>query len=108
MRGQIPEPDWKIFRRPRAVALERFCERVLAEIDAVRADSRQSSHERYLQVYRLIDRRDDELAQMFNNPRRSAAILQLAWLRHHGLLQEDEFLQFSEDTRQTVEVFLGR
>jgi hypothetical protein len=106
MLDRIPEADWKIFRRLRVVALERFCERVLAEIDAVRSDSSKSNHERYLQIYRLIDRRDEELAQQFNNPRRSVAIMQLAGLRHHGLLREDEFLQFSEDTRRIIERFL--
>jgi hypothetical protein len=103
---RIPEADWKVFRRLRAVALERFCERVLSEIDAVRADTGKSSHERYLQIYRLIDRRDDDLAKAFNHPRRSVAVLQLAALRHHDLLNEDEFLRLSEDTRRTVERFL--
>jgi hypothetical protein len=103
---RIPEADWKIFRRLRVLALERFCERVLAEIDGVRTDSRKSSHERYLQIYRLIERRDQELAQAFNNPRRSAAIMQLAALCQHRLLNEAEFLGFSEVTRQTVERIL--
>ena len=108
MLDRIPEADWKIFRRLRGLALERFCERVLAEIDGLRTDSLQSSHERYVQIYRLIERRDQELAQTFDNPRRSVAIMQLAALCHHRLLNEDEFLGFSEVTRQTVERILRR
>jgi hypothetical protein len=30
---EIEEPDWKVLRRVHPLALERFCERVLAEID---------------------------------------------------------------------------
>ena len=32
MSRQIPERDWKLFRKVREAALERYCERVLREI----------------------------------------------------------------------------
>lgn len=31
----IPEADWKVLRRLHPLALERFCERVLCEIDGI-------------------------------------------------------------------------
>ena len=84
---EIPESDWKVSRKLREVALERFCERVLREIDALTAGTATSYHERYLEVFKLVDRRDDELAHAFNNPRRSAALWQFAAIRSHGLSQ---------------------
>jgi hypothetical protein len=106
MRDRAAESDWRIFRELRVVALERFCEQVLAEIERLRADVRKSNHERYLQIYRLIHRRDKELARAFNNPRRSALWVQLVQIRDLGLLREDEYARFSEDLRQSVDRFL--
>jgi len=44
-RHRIPERDWKVFRELRALALERFCQRVLAEVAGVSGDESHSFHE---------------------------------------------------------------
>lgn len=100
MAGNIPERDWKIFRRLRELALERFCERVLHEANEVIADDGRSFHERYLAVYRLIGERGETLADVFNDPRRSTALLQLAQMESRELLTPEEIAQFSEETRE--------
>jgi hypothetical protein len=56
MTRQIPESDWKIFRQLHPVALERFCERTLSEVGRLASDTGKSAHERYLAVFRLIQR----------------------------------------------------
>jgi hypothetical protein len=104
----MTELEWKLFRQLQAVALERFCGRVLAEVGHLAAEARKSHHERYRAVYRLMERRDKELADAFNNPRRSAALRQLACLQGLGLVTDEEFARFSPQTRASVEVFLGR
>jgi hypothetical protein len=43
MREIKKEPDWKVLRRVHPLALERFCERVSAEIDRVFARWRDGS-----------------------------------------------------------------
>jgi len=48
---EIKEPDWKLLRRVHPLALERFCERVLAEVDRVSHDG-ATSHARYLEIFR--------------------------------------------------------
>ena len=73
----VPEPDWKVFSELRKVALERFCARVLEEIEAASSDASRSYHERYLTVYRLLQKRDEQLAIAFNDPRRSGMMIQL-------------------------------
>ena len=52
-------------------------------------------------------RRDKEIAQTFNDLRRSRAFTQIASLKGRGLLTEDEFLRFSQDTRDSVDLLLG-
>lgn len=43
----LPEADWKVLRRVHPLAVGRFCERVLGEVERVLRDSAQSRHERY-------------------------------------------------------------
>jgi hypothetical protein len=90
MSRDLPESDWKTFRRLREIALARFCERVLGEIGTIASTGATSCHDRYLKIYRLIDNRDEELARAFNNPRRSRAILQLAAINSYVLLSEED------------------
>jgi hypothetical protein len=101
----IPEADWKVFRKLREIALERFCERVLAEVSAAAVRPGARYHERYLDVFDILKKRDRELAYAFNNPRRSQAILQLLCIHSHGLLTDDELAGFSEGTCELTRRF---
>jgi hypothetical protein len=98
----IRESDWKLFRELRAVALDRFCHRTLVELGRLANDGTKSHHERYLMVFELLRRRDRELADVFDNPRRSTALLQLALIQSRALLSEEEFARFSAETRELV------
>ena len=98
-----PESDWKAFREVREVALQRFCERVLEELLLLTHDRSRSPHERYLAVFRLIQQRDEQLADAFNNPARSRMILQLATIRALGLLSPSELERFTRETRSILE-----
>ena len=106
MERRILESDWKLFRQLRLLALDRFCQRVLAEVSRLAADAGKSSHERYLAVFKLLQRRDEELADAFNDPRRSTMLVPLARIRFRELLTDDEFAGFSPDTRASVQMFL--
>jgi hypothetical protein len=106
MERGIHEPDWKLFRQLRLLALDRFCQPVLEEVGRLAADADKSHHERYLAVLELLKRRDGELADAFDNPRRSTALVQLARIQSLGLLSAEEFARFSPETRASVERFL--
>jgi hypothetical protein len=66
----IAEADWKVLRRIHPLALERYCERVLAEIDRVTHNNAQSTHQRYLEIFKIIEQRDREISSIFNNLKR--------------------------------------
>lgn len=102
---KFPESDWKIFRRLRELALERFSERVLIEVRDTMSEPGKSAHDRYLQVYRLLQERDHEMASAFNDSRRSTAMMQLAVIHSHQLLEPDEVSEFTASTRETLEFF---
>jgi hypothetical protein len=102
----VPEPDWKIFRELQKDALERFCKRALDEVQRILNDGSRTHHERYLDVFRLLRTRDEELAHAFNNPRRTTMIIQLAAIHAYGLLEPNEIGRFTDRTRTTI-VSLG-
>jgi hypothetical protein len=106
MERGIHESDWKIFRLLQPLALDRFCQRVLAEVGRLAADAEKGHHDRYLAVFKLLQRRDKELADAFNGPRRSTALVQLARIQFHELLSAEEFARFSPETRTSVESLL--
>lgn len=100
----IRESDWKLLRELRRLALDRLCTRVLDEMVAPAENRRKSAHERYLAVFKLMKERDLELAAAFDNPKRSMAVMQLMCMRRLGLLTDDEFACFSDETRARVEM----
>jgi len=101
--GSFPESDWKVFRELQHLALERFCKRVLDDLQPMLQETSRSHHERYLAVFRLLRAKDDEIAQAFNDPRRSRMIPQLAAICSHGLLEPQELERFTPGTRTTIE-----
>ncbi len=107
MPGTIAEADWKVLRRVHPLALERYCERVLAEIERVTHNNAQSTHQRYLDIFKIVEQRDREMASIFNDPKRSNALTLLARIRSFGLLTEDEFSGLSPETRSAIKLLLG-
>ena len=106
MTHDIKESDWKLFRRLHSVALERYCKQVIEEINQATSDCRGDYHKRYLEVFSLIMKRDEQMGRAFNDVRRSTAIILLTNIREAGLLTDDEFSEFSAETRAGVDSIL--
>lgn len=102
----IKESDWKLLRQLHPIALERFSRRILSEIGSINADGAKSFHQRYLDIFEVVECRDREMSQLFNDLRRSTALTQIALIQSRGLLTEEELLRFSTETRSFVEVML--
>ena len=100
----IPESDWKRLQALHRVALDRYCERVLQECSSLIADPSRAPHERYLALYKLIQERDDTLADAFNDLRRSTAISHLIAMRALRVITDEELEEFTPETRERVGV----
>lgn len=98
----IKESDWKLLSQLRTAALERFCQRILAEIERININSNMNAHQRYLEIYKIIAHRDKEIAQIFNDHRRSTALNELAAIQSNGLLTPEEFMRFSQEARDAA------
>jgi hypothetical protein len=107
MPGEIKESDWKVLRRLHPIALERFCERVLAEIDRVENDNARSFHLRYLDIFEIVQRRDRDIGRIFDDLKRSNALAMLTQIRANDLLLEQEFCSLSAETRNAIGLLLG-
>jgi len=103
MPESISESNWRIFRQLREVALDRFSRRVLEEAARICADTSRAPHERYLELYRLLQARDQSLGRAFDDPRRSRMLWQLAAIRALGVLEDDELSGLSPESRRQVE-----
>lgn len=98
----MQEKDWKLLQKLAPLALERFCGKVLRQAAGIANAPSGTSHERYLHLYKFIERQDQELASAFDDRRRSTALAKLARIYSLGLLTEEELGAFSEETRETI------
>jgi len=96
------ESDWKKFTKLKKIALERFCESVLDESRVLCDREDLTAHERYLELYKIIQKRDRELGRAFDGHSRSRADQQLRDMYNKGLVTDDELSKFSEETRNLV------
>jgi hypothetical protein len=62
---------------------------------------------KYLAAYKLMHKRDKEIADAFNDFRRSTAIFQIAIIRKLGVITDEELERFSESTRASLQHFWG-
>ena len=98
----FPEADWRKFRDLRVKALDKYCQLVLGEIAAIGATTDLSPHARYLKTFDLVQERNEEMARIFDDPRRSRALMQVALMYRSGLVSSDDLAQFSEETRSRL------
>ena len=86
---EIPERDWKLLKHLKPRLLDRFWETVLVEVAKIAKDSKHSSHERYLELFRYTREQDRIIASAFNGHRRSTALSKLSTIHSLGLLTDE-------------------
>lgn len=95
-----------MWRRLHAVALERYCQKVLR--DAAKLESGEgTAHERYIKLYQLVKGRDKKIGEIFDGPSRSDAYFKIAAALQARALTEDEVSEFGEDTQNVLEFLAG-
>jgi hypothetical protein len=101
----FPERDWKQLRALHERALQRFCTRILEECRSVVEQSAGTPHERFLQLYELLQDRNYDVARAFDDMRRSRAFERLLAMRSLGVVTDDDMAAFSDETRNSIELF---
>ena len=102
MNDRIKESDWKIFKELRPQALQRYCKRVMEDVNKVIHDNEGDAHERYIEMYKIVQDGDKKLALMFDGFSRSKALDQMVMYYGNDLLSEEEIAQFSDETQERI------
>ncbi|MEZ9597151.1 hypothetical protein AB4298_21330 [Shewanella sp. 10N.261.52.F9] len=105
--SSVPEKDWKLFRKLQVELTAKACELVFERVENITNDRVGKEHQSYLDLYNLIDDEDAKIAEMFNNPTRNNVLLKIVSLKKHGVLSDEQFQLFSEETQEFVSRMLG-
>lgn len=95
----MTELDWKIFKQIKSLALEKYCSKTLDEAKDIVLGERESSHETYLHLFKTLQKKDKQLADMFDGHSRSRAWLQLIAIRKEGLAEQPLLDKLTEEFR---------
>lgn len=93
----MKESDWKLFKKVKENALERFCADALSDIKYAMEEETDSFHGKYLYVYKLLENADKQLRLLFDENSRSKATIQLMFLRSEGLVKDSELEGMSDE-----------
>lgn len=103
----ILEKDWKLIRALKDRVLDMACSRILVKLKAILDNSESTNHQTYLKIWQVIKKEDAAIAYMFDDLRRRNALDKLAAWKRNGLVSDEEMLQFSQTTQDTVRRFLS-
>ncbi|NEX22263.1 hypothetical protein G3480_18455 [Thiorhodococcus mannitoliphagus] len=96
----ISEADWKVYKRLRDLAQERYSQRLLDEAERLCRDTSLSVEDRHLALSRLVRARDQEMVHIFDTLRRSSAVLCVMMMRSHNLVTDAEMQTFSPELQR--------
>lgn len=100
--NEIDEPDWKLLRELKTVALERLCERILQQVAPQCDLNGETNHHCFLKVLSLIESGNDEIARAFDDLRRSNARERLRTMISLDLITDEELRGFSPELRKQL------
>jgi hypothetical protein len=98
----IPEKDWKQMRSIKARVLDDACARILTGVESILQKREGRNHEAYLDLWDLLHKEDRKIASMFDDLRRSTAVLMLVQWHSHGLVSDSDLALFTEETQDAV------
>ncbi|MDC9729742.1 MAG: hypothetical protein PSN04_10535 [Methyloprofundus sp.] len=99
----IPEQDWKKIRSLKDKVLNAVCADILNEINKEYMAKGNDNHKAYLKTWDIVNTKDKDIADMFNDLRRSNAIFKLALWYQQGYLTDNDAKEFTEQTYKTIQ-----
>lgn len=106
MPEHLPEHDWKLWQQLAPTLLNRFCNAAVAK-SAEFSIGDASGHEKFLALYRFISETNGDIAVVFDDRRRSTAILHIGAAVARGIMSEAGLNSFSEETQERVRTFVA-
>jgi cysteinyl-tRNA synthetase len=106
MHQKFPERDWKKLRSLKDSALEEVSNRIIEKLKTLIESREGGSHKTYLRLWETIHAEDKVIAALFDDLKRSSALFKLAAWKTHGILSDDDFKDFTEDTQNRINAIL--
>ena len=103
----LPEADWKLLRLMKDTLLRRASRTAIEHVHKFVIGPDDDPHKVYLALYRALQAEDDKIGAMFNDMRRSTAILRLGQMIRHGVIRPDELQEFTQETRDRANELAG-
>lgn len=100
---EFPEKDWRQLRALQSEKLALACSQILQVAEAVVKDRKGKEHEAFLKLWEEMDSGNRLIAELFDDVRRSNALLKLMAWRRLNLLSDTEIASFSEETQQRLQ-----
>ena len=99
----MKELDWKVFTDIKDKAIEKYCTLALEESKEVISDQKEHVHNRYLLLYKLLQKRNKQMSLLFDGHSRSKAWIQLIAIRNEGLADEALLSKLSDEFRNETD-----
>lgn len=99
----FPEKDWRQLRAMQNEKLALACGQILEAVEAVAKNRKGKEHEAFLKLWEETVSGNRLIAELFDDVRRSNALLKLMAWRRHSLLSEAEIALFSEETQRWLQ-----
>jgi hypothetical protein len=98
----IAESDWKVFKILHPIAMDRFFERAVKEMQPLLWTKNKPAQERFWDALNLAEKQRQQAARLFDDYRRSTAVLQAGLWYANDLLTEEESSRFSPEMQQRL------
>ena len=103
----ITESDWKKAKRFHSKILGRACEKIFDDVELIYKNRSENIHKSYLELYTLINEKNHELSEMFDDLRRSNIIIKITSWKRNNLISDEEFSEFSSETQESVNYIIN-
>ena len=105
MNGKPKESDWKKFSAMVPELRERYLQRKNPEMIAILQDEARTPTEQFWDAEDLVRKQAKILRECFDGHSRSKMLMFLLTMRRHGVLDDEDLRQFSEELQKQVQGF---
>lgn len=103
MHKEIKESDWKYLKKLKPILLERTCAKINREAELkLKNKENREQYQVFIALYEHYRKKDDLIADCFDDYRRSTALYKILHLLYNGIMTDAEFEGFSTEMKETV------
>jgi hypothetical protein len=105
--NDIKESDWKLLRKKKDKILNDHCNKILMQIESLTRKRSGREHDIYLRLWEILKEKDKEISYMFDDLKRSNAIMKIFHMVKFEALPLDELEEFSEETKEKIQSLIA-